>query len=528
MTSTLSLAFKSARKEFNGRFIVPYQSEGIGWMLSRELSNGTVKGGFLCDEMGLGKTAQTIATILGNRVQRTIIIAPKSIITQWVSEFNRFAPQLNIGVYDGQHRTELIIDDYDVIIAPYSVIYNRKKDCNPWNTFLHKYAWDRVILDEGHEIRNRRSKTHRAATALRAKYRWVLSGTPIYNSMLDFVALCNFIHIPKAVVQANPEKIKNLYILRRTKDDVARHNERLALPKCHFENVELEMNPEEAELYEIAFTRGHDMINDIFKNANNIAMHNMSILECLLRVRQAMIHPQLYLDGMAAKKEEEERLFCGTSKKFETLLSMIKEHPLEKSLIFCQFHTEMDLIQDMLNAHSIKTFRIDGSVAKDERDARINDFKNYHTGAAFIIQVKAGGVGLNLQEATRVYITAPSWNPATELQAIGRSHRTGQTQRVYVKKLIYQGTEDTPSIEQSIMNLQGHKAVICAEVLNDKRLENVIPVTNRKGVTIRDVRDLFKTTNHHKEEDVGGHRQAGGAFLAKSGKQQPQQPPNIL
>ena len=497
--SDVSTAFTQARNEFNGRFIGPYQSRGIAWMLSRELSSGSVKGGFLCDEMGLGKTAQTIATILGNRIPRTLIVTPKSIVTQWQQEICKFAPQLSVGVYDGQERYKVLskLNNLDIIIAPYSVIFNRNKNRDPWNTELHKYEWGRIILDEGHEIRNRRSKTHRAAAAFKAKHKWILSGTPVYNSMLDFVALCEFLHIPKNLVQAKPQRIRDLYIMRRTKDDVAKHNKRLELPKCVFENIELEMYPEEKDVYELAYTQSKNIIMNIFKTAENIAMHNMNILECLLRVRQTMIHPQLYLDGVAIKDSKDEReVFMGKSRKFEVLNEMIQKHPEEKTLIFCQFHTEMNMIQDMLDNAGIKIFRIDGSVSKDERDMRIKNFKNYDTGAVFIIQVKAGGVGLNLQEATRVYITAPSWNPATELQAIGRSHRTGQTQVVYVKKLIYQGTDNTPSIEQSIMNLQGHKAVICAQVLNDKRLESVIPVTNKRGVTIRDVRDLFRKCNH--------------------------------
>lgn len=492
MTITpLAACYKQAVKEFNGRFISPYQHEGVAWMLKRELAQGSVKGGMLCDEMGLGKTAQTLGLVLGNKVPLTLIVAPRSVVSQWRSEITKFAPQLKVGMFEGVERDTLDIQAHDIILAPYSVIYNRKKDREPWATPLHRHAWDRVILDEGHEIRNRRSKTHQAAVSLKAKHRWILSGTPVYNSILDFVALSAFLHIPRQVVQQNPGRIRELYILRRTKADVAQHSQRLALPKCEFENVELEMYPEEAEVYETAFANARDTINEIFRNAQNIAMHNMNILECLLRVRQVMIHPQLYLDGVATKGEEDFEIFAGKSRKIEALGEMVREHPQEKSLIFCQFIAEMDMIQEMLDGVGIQTFRIDGSVAKDERDARIRKFRQHPTGAAFIIQVKAGGVGLNLQEATRVYITAPSWNPATELQAIGRAHRTGQTQRVFVKKLIYQGTEDFPSIEQSIMNLQGHKATVCAEVLNDKRLESVIPLTNKKGVTIRDVRSLF-------------------------------------
>ena len=127
---------------------------------------------------------------------------------------------------------------------------------------------------------------------------------------------------------------------------------------------------------------------------------------------------------------------------------------------------------------------------KEAREYRIGAFKKSSSGAIFLIQIKAGGVGLNLQEATRVYITTPAWNPATELQAIGRAHRTGQTGKVYVRKLVYAGTEQLPSVEQSIMDLQGHKAQVSAEVLNDERLAGSVPKT-KSTISIRKVAKLF-------------------------------------
>ena len=136
-------------------------------------------------------------------------------------------------------------------------------------------------------------------------------------------------------------------------------------------------------------------------------------------------------------------------------------------------------------------FRIDGSVDKDARVQQIESFKKTPGGAVFIIQIKAGGQGLNLQEATRVYITAPSWNPATELQAIARSHRTGQTAKVYVKKLVCVGDELYPSVEESIIHLQGTKSIICAEVLNDPRLKQQIPIKSKCGVSLGDIVKIF-------------------------------------
>jgi SNF2 family DNA or RNA helicase len=171
-------------------------------------------------------------------------------------------------------------------------------------------------------------------------------------------------------------------------------------------------------------------------------------------------------------------------------MRLIYEHPTEKTLIFCQFIQEMDIIEDRLGTRAI--FRIDGSVDKDERVAQIDGFRKIEGEAYFIIQIKAGGQGLNLQEATRVYIMAPSWNPATELQAIARSHRTGQTKRVFVKKLVCSGDAEFPSVEESIMNLQGHKSVICAEVLNDPRVAQQIPTKTRSSMTLADILNIFR------------------------------------
>jgi SNF2 family DNA or RNA helicase len=175
----------------------------------------------------------------------------------------------------------------------------------------------------------------------------------------------------------------------------------------------------------------------------------------------------------------------------ETLMELIATHPNEKSLVFTQFMGEMDEIQERLGALDVPTFRIDGSVTKEARDARIAGWKAGPKNAVFIIQIKAGGVGLNLQEATRVYITCPAWNPATELQAIGRAHRTGQTQKVVVRRLIYCGEESLPSVEQSIMQLQEGKAKVCAEVLNDPRLETQVPNVTRTKITIQALRKIF-------------------------------------
>ena len=477
---------------FKGRLIVPYQREGVEWLLSRELAEKGPKGGFLCDEMGLGKTIQLIATMIANARARTLIIVPKSIVNQWKEEIAKFAPGLSVAVFDGPDRTKNYEDllPFHVVVAPYTVIMNKGKKTEQGRTVLHQIQWSRVILDEAHEIRTLSSKRHKAAALFRSDIRWVVSGTPVYNSMKDFVSLCLFIGLTKTYVQAKTKEIRETFVIRRTKEDVARFNRRLELPPCDFQNVEIDMLPDEKHLYESVFQENKDRIRELVKVSTNIGMHQMDILECLLRIRQVMVHPQLYLNGIATKLGYDPDIWDRGSQKIAKLVELVKEHPREKTLIFCQFIQEMDMIEDLLVGTNI--FRIDGSVEKDARVQQINSFKRIEAGAVFIIQIKAGGQGLNLQEATRVYITAPSWNPATELQAIARSHRTGQTAKVYVKKLVCSGDEAYPSVEESIMNLQGHKSVICAEVLNDPRLVNQIPTKSRSAMTLGDILKIFR------------------------------------
>lgn len=483
--------YTRATKSLNGRLIAPYQRQGVTWMLGREKSQKTgPKGGFLCDEMGLGKTVQIISTLLGNPKPKTLIIVPKSIVSQWVEQFGVFAPSLKVGTYDGPGRTkdQRDFDQHDIIIAPYSVTRNR--DGTP--TTLHKLRWDRVVLDEAHEIRNPKSKTNISICAIQSDIRWLVTGTPVFNSIKDFIGLCKFLGISKQVVQADMKRIRESYILRRTKEDVARFNERLKLPPCDFQNIELEMAPEEKILYEKVFNENQEIVREIFTKSTNISMHSMHILECLLRQRQLMVHPQLYINGVAKKIDEIPEEWEHDVSKFEKLFEMIQEHSSEKTLIFCQFVGEMNLIQDRLRELDIQSSRIDGSIDKEGRERQIKKFKEGPTNSVFIIQIKAGGQGLNLQEATRVYIMAPSWNPATELQAIGRSHRTGQTNKVVVRRFIYVGTETTPSVEQSMMELQGHKSIVCSEVLNDPRLLQQVPTKSVRNITIQDLKKIFQ------------------------------------
>ena len=157
--------------------------------------------------MGLGKSIQMISVILGNVKKNTLIVVPKSIVTQWKDEIAKFAPSLNVFIYDGPDRTQDPDDllKSDVTIAPYSLLTEDAM-------MLHRIRWGRIVLDEGHEIRNPSSSKFKAACKLQSELKWILTGTPVFNSMKDFVTLCTFIGVDRKLVQAMTSRVKNLYI----------------------------------------------------------------------------------------------------------------------------------------------------------------------------------------------------------------------------------------------------------------------------------------------------------------------------
>lgn len=468
---------------FRSRLIAPYQHEGLNWIMARE--SAEIAGGFLCDEMGLGKTVQMLAAMTLNLRPKTLILVPKSLVSQWKSETKRFVPSFRVHAFDGPKRSLPVFDENPcVVVAPYSVIGERVGQ--PRSPLLG-VQWDRVILDEAHEIRNPKSKLHIACRALNARIRWVLTGTPIFNSLRDFVSLGSFVGLNPQYIRDSTDEVRSKYVMRRTKQDVTKYNIRLQLPPLDFQNVELEMYPEERAVYEEAFDQGRQIAG---QTGLNQMQYIQMLLEAFLRLRQISVWPQMYKDGIARKEGKDPEEWTGRSKKLETLMEMLLTHRKEKAIVFCQFIGEMDRIQALISAQGITTFRIDGSVDEEQREQQIAAFKADTTGAIFLIQIKAGGVGLNLQEATRIYITSPAWNPATELQAIGRAHRTGQTQKVTVRRLIYLGEEGLPSVEQSILQLQETKVKVCAEVLNDERLVAQVPVRSQK-ISVHQLKKLF-------------------------------------
>lgn len=453
----------STQAKFHGRLLPPYQTQGKKWLSHKEKCNPA--GGILCDEMGLGKTAQILSVICDSKIgTKTLVVVPKSVICQWVDETKKFTT-LRSYIFD--KKTKFDIENYDVIITTYNSLHS--PECK-----LFSHTWNRLVLDEGHIIRNPATVAYRHLQ----KYlhcdgpKWILTGTPVFNSTSDMIALLQFVGLEKTYVKNNLVVCQREFVLRRTRADISKISERLSLPECEVTNIDIYPYDSEIETYRQVFEAQASNIE--FSDKKH---QNMAVLEGILRTRQAAIHPRVVNRNLSLDDP------LHASAKLNTLTSLIINQPSdEKTIVFCHFKTEMQLVKEHLLSTgkftSENVICMSGDLNSDLRAEFFEIFRT--TGKVLVIQIQIGGVGLNLQEATRIYMVSPSWNPATELQAIGRAHRTGQTKKVYVKRLIYEDMGKYPSIDKVMIDLQQHKSNITAEVLEDERIKNKLPgvVTN--------------------------------------------------
>lgn len=487
----------------NTSLIEPYQPDGVRWMLRREkeylnlFEEKIPHGGIIADEVGLGKTILSIATMIGNHKKKTLIILPKSLVCQWASQIELFTSKLKVHVIRKSSDRLLDVDIDDNVARVYIVSQSllNLRNSVVGSSLVHNIYWDRVIIDEAHMLRNSKSKLYEACSMLKTDIRWALTATPVMNRMSDFVNIMGWIGVCKFLCQGEKDAITKHFLLRRTKEDVLAENR---MNHCV---VQVKYIPfislDEADFYMKIFNQERKML---MTSSNT---RTTDLLEHLLRVRQLCIHPQLYLDGMSRKKGESYGNWTGETTKMNALLSCLKEQPSgDKTLIFCQFVREMDIYETRLNVMGVHSVRLDGTMNVTERDNAVKTFTNDPNITVFIIQINTGGQGINLQIANRIYIMSPNWNPAIEHQAIGRSHRTGQTKTVYVTKFcINSGDTTLPFIEENILKLQERKKEIISNILNDQRIVHD-GVTHEYqqggGITAAEIRALF---NIHQQKN---------------------------
>jgi len=442
------------RKKEKGK--VPYQKDGYKWI--KYLQDQHL-GGCLADDMGLGKTLQTIA-ILANSYPKeklpTLIVMPRSLLFNWRSEVEKFAPQMSTYTYYGSSRDIVEARKHHLIFTTYALMRNDIESFQEENFFY-------VILDESQNIKNLQAQTTKAAMLLNGQHRLALSGTPIENNLGELYSLFRFLNPSmfgtvhqfsqnylapiqkdndKAAIQQLRKKIFP-FILRRLKKDVLKD-----LPDKIEQTLFIEMSEKQRKLYESR--------RSFYKAAieTSIATKGMQqsrffIFQALNELRQIASTPEKFSEGKIPSPKRE-------LLQEQLMDSVANGH---KALVFVNFLATIELICDQLEELGIDFVSMTG--ATRDRQSLVNRFQNDPNCKVFVMTLKTGGTGLNLTAADTIFIFDPWWNVAAENQAIDRAHRIGQKNKVLAYKLITEG-----SIEEKILALQQMKKELFDNVIS--------------------------------------------------------------
>jgi superfamily II DNA or RNA helicase len=446
-----------------GTELRPYQAQGVAWL---DLLRESGLGGVLADDMGLGKTVQILALLAleksrGHLTEPALVIAPTSLMTNWFSEAQKFAPDLRVLVLHGSNRKQnfAAISGHDVVLTTYPLVARDHE-------LLLGRDWHMAVLDEAQTIKNPNAATTRWIREIKARHRFCLTGTPMENHLGELWSIMSFANpgylgeksafarqwrtpiekradAARAAVLA--QRVKP-FLLRRTKSEVASE----LPPKTEIvETIVLEGN--QRDLYDSIRLSMSAKVRKAIAD-RGLAKSHIVVLEALLRLRQACCDPALLKldDGIERRSAKLERLM-------EMVLELLSEG--RKIIVFSQFTSMLALIRQRLDAERIRYSVLTGETV--DRKGAIEGFQGGATDV-FLVSLKAGGVGLNLTAADTVIIFDPWWNPAVEQQAIDRAHRIGQDKAVFVYRLVAAGT-----VEEKMDELKARKRAL-ADSLFDR------------------------------------------------------------
>ncbi|MYG13018.1 MAG: DEAD/DEAH box helicase [Gammaproteobacteria bacterium] len=440
----------------------PYQREGYEW-LARLSQWGA--GACLADDMGLGKTVQTLALLLNRAPDGpALVVAPTSVVANWIDEANRFAPTLNVALYGGtaSSRDGQLggLGPFDLVVTSYGLLQN---DIGK----LAEVPWRSAVLDEAQAIKNPATKRAKATRLLKADFRLITTGTPIQNNLIDLHSLFSFInpgllgsleHYRRhfaAPIERNGNadarsRLRRLiapFMLRRLKADVLDD-----LPERTEITLHVEMSPKEAALYEALRQRAVEDLQAAPNGGQGKGARRLEVLAHLTRLRLACCNPKLVREAGAPESSK--------LKMFRQMIDELRENR-HKVLVFSQFVTHLKLLEEAVREAGIPYQYLDGSTPAKTRAERVAAFQAGE-GDLFLISLKAGGTGLNLTAADYVIHMDPWWNPAVEDQASDRAHRIGQIRPVTIYRLVAKGT-----IEDQIVELHRHKKDLADRLLQD-------------------------------------------------------------
>ena len=431
----------------------PHQVVGIRWFLDREEKGA--HGGMLCDEMGLGKTIQVLGLLRNSPLKFNLILLPLPVMEQWREAATK--ARLNCYVFEKGEWVkppQLFVGNARLYIVNYEMATR-----NP--TPLRSQAWDRVFCDEAQRLASE-GVAWKAVDSLNAKHKWLLTATPIVNGISDIKSLF------KLFKEQYSEEVAKDCILARSMEEMRTklpHLPKKAEQKTHHLDFETE---DEAEFY-----RGIQGM--LVKRWRALAADGgataLDRLRLMIRLRQISLHPQVYIESRkrAQGGQYSRADWIDPSTKFNYLMDLVEaEETPRRWILFCHFRDEMNLLADFLKASdSIShVWKYNGDTKKHERQQILKETHAPLNGKSqvLLIQLQAGGVGLNLQHFSRIAFTGPWWTAALMEQAIGRAVRIGQKEQVVVHHLILK-EEMGMNIDKVMREKAEMKGKLCAQVL---------------------------------------------------------------
>ena len=389
----------------------PYQLEGVAFLYARQAA-------ILADEMGLGKTMQAITAIRlllrSGEIRSVLLVCPKPLVPNWRREFDLWSPEIPVQVIEGdQARRRWLwrLTDMPVKIANYELLHrDRELFEESGATRLH---FDLVVLDESQRIKNRASATSQTARAISRGRNWALTGTPVENSPEDLVGIFEFLSPGFLSPEMKPKRMGKTvaeYVLRRTKEMVLTD-----LPPKLFRDAELELSPEQRESYKLAEEEGVVRLTEM---GDSVTIQH--VFELVLRLKQICNFDPATRASTKLERLEADMEEIATSG--------------QKAIVFSQWVGTLEYLARSLRRFGPLAYH--GRVPSNRREAVINQFREDPATHLLLISYGAGGVGLNLQFASYVFLFDRWWNPAVEDQAINRAHRIGAAGPVTVTRFL--------------------------------------------------------------------------------------------
>ena len=441
-----------------------YQADGLDWL--RFLWHNRL-GGILADDMGLGKTVQALALIAEASAEvptgSFLVIAPTSVVGNWVSEAQRFVPDLRaVAVTATEAKSGVSfaeqVDGAHIVVTSYTLLRLQFQQ-------ISQFQWTGVIFDEAQFVKNHNSKTHQCARRLGAEMKLAITGTPMENNLMELWSLLSLTapglfpspkvfgdYFRKPIESGqNPGRLEQLrqrirpVMLRRTKDQVVGD-----LPAKQEQVLAVGLAAKHDKIYQTRLNRERQRVLGLLGDWEE---NRFAIFRSLTMLRQLSLHA-----GLVEDKHRDV-----ASAKIDYLAEQLPELIAEghASLVFSQFTGFLRLIRERLDDLGIAYSYLDGSMSAAQRTAQIDAFTD-GTAKVFLISLKAGGFGLNLTEADYCFVCDPWWNPAAEAQAVDRAHRIGQTRPVTVYRLVSKGT-----IEEKVVELQDRKRALFDAVVDE-------------------------------------------------------------